>query len=169
MKEIGEKLREERLDIGISIEEAAEDLKMRPSQIENIEEGNMEAFQDIFYLKYFIRDYSKYLGLDYEEMVDEFNEFLFDYTSKISLDDIKEAQKKNNKNEKSKKISSPYTLERRRRLNITPLIIYIFIIITVIVGLYFYFKSENDDFNDNSIIINCISNKEVYVWIYQIN
>ncbi len=163
MKEIGEKLREERLDIGISIEEAAEDLKMRPSQIENIEEGNMEAFQDIFYLKYFIRDYSKYLGLDYEEMVDEFNEFLFDYTSKISLDDIKEAQKKNNKNEKSKKISSPYTLERRRRLNITPLIIYIFIIITVIVGLYFYFKSENDDFNDNSIIINCISNKEVYV------
>ena len=82
MKEIGEKLREERLSIGISIEEAAEDLKNAAIQIENIEEGNMEAFQDIFYLKYFIRDYSKYLGLKYEEMVDEFNEFLFDYTSK---------------------------------------------------------------------------------------
>ncbi|HHU54908.1 MAG TPA: hypothetical protein GXZ63_03715 [Mollicutes bacterium] len=154
MKEIGEKLREERLSIGISIEEAAEDLKMRPIQIENIEEGNMEAFQDIFYLKYFIRDYSKYLGLKYEEMVDEFNEFLFDYTSKISLDDIKEARKKADKIEKTNKISSPYTLEPRRRINITPLIIYILIIALVIVGLYVYFRNEQDEFNNNSIVIN---------------
>lgn len=157
MKEIGEKLREERLSIGISIEEAAEDLKMRPIQIENIEEGNMEAFQDIFYLKYFIRDYSKYLGLKYEEMVDEFNEFLFDYTSKISLDDIKEARKKADKTEKINKISSPYTLEPRRRINITPLIIYILIITLVIVGLYVYFRNEQDEFNNNSIVINTIN------------
>ncbi len=154
MKEIGEKLREERLSIGISIEEAAEDLKMRPIQIENIEEGNMEAFQDIFYLKYFIRDYSKYLGLKYEEMVDEFNEFLFDYTSKISLDDIKEARKKADKTEKTNKILSPYTLEPRRRINITPLIIYILIIALVMVGLYVYFRNEQDEFNNNSIVIN---------------
>ena len=154
MKEIGEKLREERLSIGISIEEAAEDLKMRPIQIENIEEGNMEAFQDIFYLKYFIRDYSKYLGLKYEEMVDEFNEFLFDYTSKISLDDIKEARKKADKTEKTNKILSPYTLEPRRRINITPLIIYILIIALVMVGLYIYFRNEQDEFNNNSIVIN---------------
>ena len=31
------------------------------------------------------------------KIVDEFNEFLFDYTSKISLDDIKKAKKKNKK------------------------------------------------------------------------
>ena len=127
---------------------------MRPIQIENIEEGNMEAFQDIFYLKYFIRDYSKYLGLKYEEMVDEFNEFLFDYTSKISLDDIKEARKKADKTEKTNKILSPYTLEPRRRINITPLIIYILIIALVMVGLYVYFRNEQDEFNNNSIVIN---------------
>lgn len=159
MKEIGEKLREERLSIGISIEEAAEDLKMRPIQIENIEEGNMSAFQDIFYLKYFIRDYSKYLGLKYEDIVDEFNEFLFDYTSKISLDDIKEAQKKSKNKEKTKKISSPYTLERRNRINVTPIVVYILIIILVIVGVYMYLKSEQDDFNNNSIVINEINRR----------
>lgn len=159
MKEIGEKLREERLSIGISIEEAAEDLKMRPIQIENIEEGNMSAFQDIFYLKYFIRDYSKYLGLKYEDIVDEFNEFLFDYTSKISLDDIKEAQKKSNNKEKTKKITSPYTLERRNRINVTPIVVYILIIILVIVGVYMYLKSEQDDFNNNSIVINEINRR----------
>ena len=48
MKEIGEKLKETREEIGISIDEAAEDLKLRPSQIENIESGNLEAFKDVF-------------------------------------------------------------------------------------------------------------------------
>ena len=57
VKDIGDKLKEARENIGISIEEAAEDLKLRPSQIEDIEQGNMDAFQDVFFLKYFIRDY----------------------------------------------------------------------------------------------------------------
>ena len=113
MKEIGEKLKETRENMGISIEEAAEDLKIRPAQLENIEEGNKEAFKDVFYLKFFIRDYAKYLGLDYEEMVEEFNEFLFDYTSKISLEDIKKANEKTKK--QVKKIASPYTLEKKQR------------------------------------------------------
>ena len=37
--------------------------------IKNIEEGNKEAFKDVFYLKMFIKNYSKYLGLDYDEGV----------------------------------------------------------------------------------------------------
>ena len=103
MKEIGEKLKEARVSMGISIAEAAEDLKLRPSQLESIEEGNRDAFKDIFYLKYFIRDYAKYLGLDYETMVEDFNEFVFDYTSKISIEDIKKASKDNNKEKKQVK------------------------------------------------------------------
>ena len=39
MKEIGEQLKEARESMGVSIEEAAEDLKLIPSQIENIEAG----------------------------------------------------------------------------------------------------------------------------------
>ena len=73
MKEIGIKLKEKREENGVSVEEAAEDLKLRPSQIVSIEEGKKEDFDDVFYLKYFIRDYSKYLGLKYEDMVDEFS------------------------------------------------------------------------------------------------
>ena len=75
MKEIGETLREARENIGLSIEETASDLKLRPSQIENIEAGNKDAFKDVFYMKYIIRDYAKYLGLNYEDMIDEFNEY----------------------------------------------------------------------------------------------
>ncbi len=116
MKDIGIKLQETRESMGISIEEAAEDLKVKKIQIENIEQGNMDAFKDIFYLKYFIRDYSKYLGLNYEDMVDEFNEYLFDYTSKISIDDIKQAKNKGKQQKHDEnQVHSPYTVEPSRK------------------------------------------------------
>ena len=70
MKEIGAKLKEARENMGISAEEVSSDLNVTLKQIENIESGNMEAFKDIFYLKYFIRDYAKYLGLNKEDLVD---------------------------------------------------------------------------------------------------
>lgn len=129
MNEIGERLKEARESMGISIEEASEDLKIKPSQLIDIEEGKRDAFKDILYLKYFIRDYSKYLGLDYEAMVADFNEFVFDYTSKISIDDIKKTNDKNNK--KVKKIISPYTVDNEKR-NKIPISIIIGIIIIII-------------------------------------
>ena len=153
LKEIGEKLKETRENMGISIEEAAEDLKIRPSQLENIEEGNKDAFKDIFYLKFFIRDYAKYLGLNYEEMVEEFNEFLFDYTSKISLDDIKKANKPS---KQVKKISSPYTLERKQHKSIPPVLVYgvIIIVILIIVYCVILLSTDKGDTSSNDIIIN---------------
>ena len=139
MKDIGAKLKEARESVDISIEEAAQDLKVSKSQVENIENGNIEAFQDIFYLKYFIRDYAKYLGLNYDELVDEFNEYLFDYTSKISLTDIEEATDKDD--EKKDKIRSPYANDyyhTKSYLKIIFLVIGILLIvgITVLVFLF---------------------------------
>ena len=107
MKNIGLKLKEKREQNGLSIEEVAEDLKMRPTQISSIEEGKTEDFKDVFYLKYFIRDYAKYLGLDSEKILDEFNEYLFDVTSKIPVDVINQAKKE--RKEDNNKQSSPYT------------------------------------------------------------
>ena len=151
LKEIGEKLKSTRENMGITIEEAAEDLKIRPSQLENIEEGNKDAFKDVFYLKYFIRDYAKYLGLNYEEMVEEFNEFVFDYTSKLSIDDIKKA---NDKNKEKKKIASPYTLEGKTHKSIPSFVIYllIFIFICIIIYGVVLLANSSKDNEDNDII-----------------
>ena len=136
MKEIGEKLKEARENMGISIEEVSSGLNVNIKQIENIESGNMEAFKDIFYLKYFIRDYAKYLGLNKEDLVDEFNEYLFDYTSKLSLDEIKKAQREEKKDKIEKKIKSPYTIERKSGFYIPPIIIYSLIGILIIILLF---------------------------------
>ena len=136
MKEIGEKLREARENMGISIDEVSGDLNVNVKQIENIESGNMEAFKDVFYLKYFIRDYAKYLGLNKEDLVDEFNEYLFDYTSKLSLEEIKKAQREEKKDKIEKKIKSPYTIERKSGFYIPPIVIYILIGILMFVLLF---------------------------------
>ena len=166
MKEIGEKLKEARESMGITIEEAATDLKLRPTQIENIEEGNRAAFKDVFYLKMFIKNYSKYLGLDYDEMVEEFNEYLFDFTSKISIEDIKKAEKehrKKEKNLKTVKIASPYTIEKSQqkaipRFLIIGGIVLLFVIIIYVVVLLI---TNKDDEVSNTIVMEGVETHEL--------
>ena len=145
MKEIGETLKDARENIGLSLEEVANDLKLRSSQIESIENGNVEAFKDVFYLKSLIKDYAKYLGLNYDEMVDEFNEYLFDHTSRISLDDIKKAKKKASKKEKvdPNRVASPYTIDRR--YHFTPKsVLFILVILLVIIATILLFNSKTE-------------------------
>lgn len=150
MKEIGERLKEARENMEISIEEAAEDLKLDPQILENLELGNKQAFKDVLYLKFYIKDYSKYLGLNYDEMVEEFNEYLFDYTSKISLDDIKNANK--GQKQVKKEISSPYTLERKQQHNIPICLIYILSLLLVVIIIYCIILFINKDNNSDNVI-----------------
>ena len=156
MKEIGETLKNAREEMGVSIEEAATDLKLKKSQLEDIEAGNIDAFKDVFYMKYFIRDYAKYLGLNYENMVDEFNEYLFDYTSKISIDDIRKAKKKAKKKKvdiEERKIASPYTIEKENRLNVPLIVLYILLLILIFIVSNLIFRSlDNKEYKTVSTI-----------------
>ena len=148
MKDIGLKLKEKREENGVSIEEVAEDLKMRPSQIISLEEGNKEDFKDVVFLKYFIRDYAKYLGLDGEKLVDEFNEFLFDFTSKIPLEEIEKA-KLNNINKKD--VVSPYTNVSSDK-KILKIVLGIVGVIVLLIVLYFVMSNvRGNDFKDDNI------------------
>ena len=151
MEDIGIKLREKREENGVSIEEAAEDLKMRPSQIESLENGRKEDFKDVMSLKYFIRDYAKYLGLDGEKMVDEFNEFLFDFTSKIPVNEIEKA-KEENKNKKD--VVSPYTNMSQKKNNARMLVLSIIIVLVlVVVGYLVVSEIHKNDFQSGTTYI----------------
>ena len=56
MKEIGIIFKEKREEIGIKEEEAAKDLEITIPQLENLEDGNVNAFKDIFFLKELIKN-----------------------------------------------------------------------------------------------------------------
>lgn len=157
MKEIGETLKEAREGIGVSIEEVASDLKIRPNQIQNIEDGNMKAFKDVLYVKGLIKDYSKYLGLDCDSMIDDFNEYMFEYTSKISLSDIQKAKKKiEKKKNRGKRIISPYTLERKKKSNLLTIIMItsiLFLVGALIFLISDLVKSDKEnDVNGNLVV-----------------
>lgn len=136
MKEIGEYLRETRINHGVSVDEAAEDLNITTSQLENIESGNTRAFKDVYQLKELVREYAKYLGLDPNKVLDEFNDFLFEKTSRISLQDIMDAKNVKKEEEQKKKISSPYTKIPPKKKNYGPFVL-IFLVL-VLLGLIFY-------------------------------
>ena len=113
MDSIGSILKDTREQSGVSIEEASEDLNINAGFLLNIEEGKIGCFKDIFELKEYISNYAKYLGLDSDKLIDEFNEYMFEYTSKIPVKEIEKIAKKDAK-EETNKISSPYTRKPKK-------------------------------------------------------
>ena len=153
MKEIGEAFREKREEIGISKEEASTDLSISIAQLDNLEDGNANAFKDVFFLKELIKKYAKYLNLDEDELVSEYNEFMFNYTSRIPVAEIEKKVseiKKEEEKEASKKISSPYTKVENPKNKKTRTIIYILIgvlIIIILITIILLIKQRVDDNN----------------------
>ena len=135
MKELGQYLKETRINNGVSIDEAAQDLNIDGFLLESIEKGNTKAFKDVLSMKEKVKDYAKYLGLKPEEVIDEFNDYLFEKTSKISLQDIMDAEKDLNKSKQEvKKVSSPYTIIKPKKKNKKP-VIYGFLLFLVLILL----------------------------------
>ena len=146
MKELGEKLSELRKNNGVTLEEASHDLSISSLELESLENGNFKAFKDVYELKNIIKTYSKYLGEDEEKILDEFNDFLFEKTSKISLDDLKVSKKEE---EKEERVSSPYTKIKPSRYDYAPivLIIVVLVFISLIIYLILAFFKDDDNIN----------------------
>lgn len=149
MKEIGEAFKEARETIGISKSEVVKDLNITESQLDNLEDGNFNAFKDVFFLKDTIKLYAKYLNLDEDEIVDKFNDFIFSFTSRIPINDILEQTREINilesKSEENK-VVSPYTIKRKKKSNLKYAIIYIIVVIilVILVLLIVKFLSDSD-------------------------
>ncbi len=146
MKDIGSSFREAREAIGISKDEVIKDLNITESQLDNLEDGNINAFKDVFFLKETIKKYTKYLNLDEDEIMDKFNDFMFGYTSRIPVEDILEQtreikvlEKQNDDN----KIVSPYTIKRKKS-NLKYIIIYSVSVIVLIALVLIIVKYATD-------------------------
>ena len=139
MNEIGDIFKEKREEIGITTGEVASDLKKDPILIENLESGNHKVFKDILELKDTISSYAKYLGLNDEELLDKLNDYLFETTSKISIEDIKERLKQDEDVKEEKKVKTPYTLEVIKKKRLTAVAIG-FLVLVILVVFYVILK-----------------------------
>ena len=134
MNEIGELLRTTRESSGVSLEEASADLDIKTLILENIEDGNIGCFKDVFALKEDIRNYAKYLGLDSDKIIDDFNDYLFEVTSKIPVESIEKAMKEQQKDEQVQedKIVSPYTASKEKTNSKLFILLYVAIALLVV-------------------------------------
>ena len=88
-----------------------------------------------FLLKDNLSSYSKYLGLDSKKIIDDFNDYLFEYTSKIPVNDIEKAIMEKKKEEKKNKVASPYTNSvdsKKKWLKVVYVVVGIVILLIVI-------------------------------------
>lgn len=136
MIEVGENLKAAREISGVTIEEVSTDIGIPVILLEQIEEGNMGSFKDIFELKQYIRDYAKYLGLNQEDVIDEFNSYLFETTSKIPMDEIEKAvREKEVEERKEERIASPYTRAIPKEKTWPYILSYIGILVLVVLAV----------------------------------
>lgn len=134
MIEVGDTLKNSREVSGVTLEEVSTDLDIPILFLEQIEDGNMGAFKDVFELKDYIKKYAKYIGLDADELIDVFNSYMFERTSKIPMDKIEEAvNTKNLEEEKEDRVASPYT-KAIPKIKTTPYIVALVIAVILLVG-----------------------------------
>ena len=150
MKEIGQCFKEARESIELSKEEVLRDLNISESQLDNLEDGNANAFKDIFFLKDLIKKYAIYLNLDEDEIMNKFNDFIFGYTSRIPVSDILEKTREmkviENKQEENK-VVSPYTSPKKTN-NYKYIVIYllsVIVMIILIILIVHFIKNSNVD------------------------
>lgn len=141
MNEIGEELQYARESSGVSLDEASKDLNIKVEILENIEDGRTGAFKDIFELKENIASYAKYLGLDDKALIDEFNEYMFEYTSKIPIKEIEKTIELQIKEEKKEdEVLSPYTKKAKKYSNWVYIVVYAFIFLLVVLAIFWSVK-----------------------------
>lgn len=155
MIEIGEALSATRETSGVKLEEVSDDLEIPVLVLEQIEEGSIGSFKDIFKLKEYIEDYSKYLGLESDKILDEFNEYMFEKTSKIPMAEIeKAAREKAELEEKEERIASPYTKSAPKSSD--KQFVFTIIIIIVLVFLAIFWSVKQITIGSNALVFNLI-------------
>lgn len=153
MDEIGSILKTTRESSGVSIEEASRDIDIKVEILQNIEDGKIGCFKDIYVLKDYIKNYAKYLGLDSDKLIDEFNDYMFEYTSKIPVKEIEQLMKEKEKEEsKEEKVASPYTMDIKEHNRKTYIIGYVIVILLIICVVIWSLKQ---------LTINTISASEI--------
>ena len=124
MASIGEHLRSARESKTISLSDAANDVKISKRYLEALEEGNYSVFPAQVYIKGFLSNYAKYLGLDSKNILEQY--------SKLIIPDSEEIE-----NNIPKKNTGTQRRVSRKRV-VMLVIVLVFVIICLISLAYWY-------------------------------
>ncbi len=151
MIEAGKMLKSTRESSSLSLEEVSEDLNIPVIELEQIEAGSIGSFTDIYELKSMLLEYAKYLGVSTDAVVNKFNEYMFDYTSKIPMAEIeKKVREKERVQEDEDRVASPYTKQAKKEKSLPYVIVGLIITVLVILAVLWSIKQITIDNNVTS-------------------
>ncbi|CAM3583524.1 RodZ family helix-turn-helix domain-containing protein [Erysipelothrix urinaevulpis] len=96
MENIGAILKERRQQLNYTLEEMSAQTKLSIVQLQAIERGDIQFFKDdLSYLSYFVRYYANALGIDYNEIRNQLDDSINQYTDTVSLSKIRKQEEIN--------------------------------------------------------------------------
>ncbi|MEJ6951651.1 helix-turn-helix domain-containing protein [Natronospora cellulosivora (SeqCode)] len=144
---IGEKLKNAREEKGATLKEVQEIIKIRKRYLEALENDDFDLIPGEAYIKAFIKGYANYLGLDYLELHQQYNQLQIEKSNQELEEEDKDKDKSN-------------VLLHNKTLIAT-----IFMIIIIVVLVFFYINVrlmnssqadinnyQNDDINQDLIL-----------------
>jgi cytoskeleton protein RodZ len=85
VREVGVQLRKARIARGEEIEDVAENLRIRPSYLFGLEQGDLSVMPGRTYALGFLRSYAQYLGFDGDDLIVQIRSSVADLTGKAHL------------------------------------------------------------------------------------
>lgn len=136
--QIGEKLKEARLEKKLSLDEVHKRTKIQLRYLEAVEENNFSHIPGSFYVRVFIKEYANTVGLNADELFQEHQDEL-----PLSDDTIDYSQLKRSRRKSTSAKTSPFA-------RIIPTIVVLILIIGVVFYIWTYALDRGDSSNNGS-------------------
>ncbi len=130
---VGECLKRKREELGISIKNLGDTLKIKIDYLEDLEKNNYEKLPPDVYVKGFVKSYSELVGFNPEKMIE-----LFKREKEIE-------DKVENRSRKKKKHEKKFAI--KKYITITPKIITVFLSCLILSTVGYYFWHQLSSFN----------------------
>lgn len=131
MSQLGERLFEERKQKGITLDQLQEVTKIQKRYLKAIEEGDFDSLPGSFYARAFVKQYADAVGLNGEEIVEEYkNELPIGVNEELSS--------------QLSRVKTAKTIDRKssKIVDNLPVIIVGIIVIGIAIGIWYYFQSK---------------------------
>ena len=138
LTELGARLKEARLAKGYSLEDLQEITKIQKRYLIGIEEGNYSIMPGSFYVRAFIKQYAEAVGLDPEELLDQFKKDV----PGTQNEEVVQSYAQSPSRRKLSSRSSSKTMEAMPKITVA---LFIIVIIAVISILYWAKSKESPD------------------------
>ena len=128
LTELGARLKEARLAKGYSLEDLQEITKIQKRYLVGIEEGNYSIMPGSFYVRAFIKQYAEAVGLDPEELLDQFKKDV----PGTQNEEVVQSYTQSPSRRKLSNRSSSKTMESMPKITVALFIIVIIVVISVL-------------------------------------